>query len=122
MKLPRRALTDQDLTYFAKKLEIPQFRGVFMRDTLPKRMWKKECGIVNMDSVSGEGTHWTAYCKRQNEIIYFDSYGNLPPPPDLIKYFANDGSKIRYNYDMVQNFNSYKCGHYCLLFLYNYCN
>lgn len=36
IQLPRRALTDQDLIYFARKLEIPHFRGVFMRDTPPK--------------------------------------------------------------------------------------
>lgn len=94
-----------------------------MRDTLPKKIRRNECAIVNMDGIEGEGTHWTAYIKRDNEIIYFDSYGSLPPPPELIRYFhsGNESNiELIYNYDVIQNFNSYRCGHYCLLFLYNY--
>lgn len=95
-----------------------------MRDNLPKKIKPEECGIVNLDSRRGKGTHWTAYQKCGTDVIYFDSYGNLGPPQELIKYFLSDGSKkdIKYNYDIVQQFNSYKCGHYCLQFLYKYCN
>lgn len=123
MKLPRRALTDKDLKHYAKKLKIKNFRGVFMKDTLPRKIRRHECGIINMDSDSGSGTHWTAYLKRSNEVVYFDSYGNLPPPIEVIKYFRSDGSytNISFNYDVIQNFNSYRCGHFCLKFLYNYC-
>lgn len=94
-----------------------------MRDNLPRKIWKNECGIVNMDINRGNGTHWVAYIKKQQDILYFDSYGNLQPPVELTEYFQSGGSynDIRYNYDNVQKFNSYKCGHHCLLFLYNYC-
>lgn len=83
------------------KLGFPHFRDVFMKHTLPTKKWKTECGIVNMDSISGEGTHRTAYYKRHQHIIYLDSYENFPPPPELITYFYSDGSdnKIRFNYD-----------------------
>lgn len=123
MKLPRRALTNIDLIKYAKLLLIPNFRGVFMRDTLPLKIRKNECGIVNLDISSGPGTHWTAYMKKNNSIIYFDSYGNLRPPTDLKKYFFSDGSfnKIKYNHDNVQSYNSINCGHLCLKFLYNLC-
>lgn len=92
-----------------------------MRDTLPKKIRNtKECGIVNTDLNVGEGTHWVAYIKNPHEIIYFDSYGNLPPPPELVKYFHTSGNiEILYNYDSVQNANSYNCGQHCLKFLYN---
>lgn len=94
-----------------------------MRDTIPRKVWKNECGIVNMDKQIGDGTHWVAYVKNNQGVLYFDSYGNLQPPIELTEYFRSGAShiSIRYNYDMIQNFNSYKCGHYCLLFLYNYC-
>lgn len=123
MKLPRRALTNIDLTKYAKKLFIPNFRGVFMRDTLPLKIRKNECGIVNLDTSSGAGTHWTAYVKKGGVIIYFDSYGNLRPPNDFKKYVFSDGSfnKIKYNHDNVQKYNSINCGHLCLKFLYNLC-
>lgn len=94
-----------------------------MKDTLPKQIRIHECGIINLDSNIGSGTHWTAYIKYFKEVVYFDSYGNLPPPIEVIKYFKSDGSvtNITFNYDAIQNYNSYKCGHYCLIFLYNYC-
>ena len=41
-------------------LKIPNFRGVFLRNTLPKRPNQKGYGILNLDSSSGRGTHWVA--------------------------------------------------------------
>lgn len=121
MKLPRKALTNFDIIHLIKKLKIPHFRGVFMRNHLPKKVRKFECGIVNLDNYENEGTHWTAYVKRNEEVIYFDSYGNLKPPLELINYFLSDSifNKIRYNYESYQDYNSYVCGQLCLIFLYN---
>lgn len=91
-----------------------------MRDTLPKQIKQNEAGIVNLDAMSGDGTHWTAYKKKGKKVIYFDSYGNLKPPLELRKYFLSDCSsnEVKYNYDTLQSANSYKCGHLCLMFLY----
>ena len=33
----------------AKKLSMDEFRGVFLRDTLPKEAKWNECGILNLD-------------------------------------------------------------------------
>lgn len=94
-----------------------------MRDTLPKKMKKQECGIINLDKSSGSGTHWTAFSRKDNKIQYFDSYGNLKPPKELIRYFKSNGqTDIFYNYDQKQKFNSYNCGQLCLKFLYKVCN
>lgn len=91
-----------------------------MRDNLPKRINENESGIVNMDSKSGRGTHWTAYIKKGWNILYFDSYGHLAPPPELIKYFQSNGPvHVTFNYDHLQT-NSYSCGHHALNFLYKY--
>lgn len=92
-----------------------------MKDKLPKKIGKNECGIVNLDNSIGSGTHWTAYVKKNKYIIYFDSYGNLRPPQELIKYLKSDGgsNKILYNYFNEQKENAYNCGHLCLKFLYN---
>lgn len=35
---------------FVRKLKIPYFRGVYMRDTLQKAPHIKECAILNLDS------------------------------------------------------------------------
>lgn len=119
--MPRRPLTNVDLQTYVKKLMIPCFRGIYMRDSLPKRIRsRRECGIVNLDKMSGPGSHWTAYIKRGGQVKYFDSLGNLKPPKELIKYFGSDGNKnnIYYNHERYQNINSYNCGHLCLMFLY----
>lgn len=89
-----------------------------MRDTLPVRPRKNESGIVNLDSNSGSGTHWVCYIKRGDRVFYFDSFGNLRPPVEVMRYLGSTVD-IRYNYDRQQNFNSVICGHLCLEFLTN---
>lgn len=95
-----------------------------MRDTLPlnSAIWKNEAGIVNLDSIYGQGTHWVCYVKHENKINYFDSFGNLKPPTELINYFSSSIEhpiEISYNYTRKQKLGSVNCGHLCLQFLAN---
>lgn len=115
-------MTNNDLLKYAKLMKIPYFRGVFMRDNLPRKIRTNETGIVNLDNQEGEGTHWTSYIKRGKNVRYFDSIGQLKPPLELIQYFRTDGSNsnIQYNFDKYQSFNSYNCGQQSLKFLYTY--
>lgn len=87
-----------------------------MRNNLPKKPHKMECGIVNLDSSTGPGTHWVAYYKDKNYTEYFDSFGNLQPPREIIQYL---GDNIKYNYNVYQNYDSIICGHLCLQFLFS---
>lgn len=87
-----------------------------MRDDLPKKPWKNECAIVNLDDSTGNGTHWVCFRKKNDEILYFDSYGDLPPPEEIVKYFK--GFQIQYNYTPYQKNNQWNCGHLCLEFLH----
>ena len=91
-----------------------------MRDNLPinNKPWKRECGIINLDNSKGPGTHWIAYSKNHNNIQYYDSFGNLKPPAEVVKYLGN---KLWYNYNKHQQFNTYNCGHLCLKFLSSLC-
>lgn len=87
-----------------------------MRNSLPVDGLKyNELAIVNLDGKSGPGTHWVAYKKYGNDITYFNSFGNLKPPKDLMKYFGID--YIKYNYKTYQKYDTYNCGHLCLKFL-----
>lgn len=88
-----------------------------MRDRLPTSPRKYESGIVNLDESRGSGTHWVAYKKQGPLVMYFDSFGDLRPPMEVIKYF--NGCKIKYNYEKEQDFNTNICGHLCLNFLYS---
>ena len=85
-----------------------------MRDSLPiGGIYQNESGIINLDNAKGSGTHWVAYAKRGNRAIYFDSFGNLRPPNELIRYL--NVSKINYNHTSYQTYT--QSGQLCLQFL-----
>ena len=56
--LPNKPLSNIEIINAVKKLSLDGFRGVFLRDTLSKKAKLNECGILNFDSSSGDGTHW----------------------------------------------------------------
>lgn len=90
-----------------------------MRDRLPDKTLINECVVVNLDSIHGSGTHWVAYCKKKDDIYYYDSFGDLPPPQELVKYFGSD-SRIHFNYSKYQDYDTSICGQLCLTFLDNF--
>ena len=97
-------------------MQIKHFRGVFMRDELNnKAPWKVEKGIINLDSKDGPGTHWVAYYKNGMLVKYFDSFGDLRPPKEVLNYFKK--CLVIYNKIAFQSFKDYSCGHLCLAFL-----
>ena len=57
MVLPDKPLTNFEILNVVNKLGIPNFRGVFLQDVLPKKSLKKECGILNLGDSSGNGSH-----------------------------------------------------------------
>ena len=111
--LPNKPLSNIELLEAARKLKIPNFRGVSLRDILPTTPKKKECGILNLDDTTGSGTHWVAWYKNGTEKKYFDSYG-LQPPNELVDYLH---SPILYNTERVQPYDQVFCGHLCLYVL-----
>lgn len=116
--MPARALYDHEIIKFAKQLKIPYFRGVFMRDALPLYPKKNESAVVNLDDSTNYGTHWVCYAKRGNQVKYYDSFGDLRPPLEIIRYMGKN-CQIYYNVHPEQKFNESSCGRYCLKFLYN---
>lgn len=92
-----------------------------MRDLLPDKCNKTECGIINLDSVFSTGTHWTCYFKNNNHAVYFDSYGDANPPKELVKYL--NVSNLEYNTDRIQRYEDPPiCGHLCLEVLRQHSN
>src|SRR5688572_31713950 len=111
--LPNKPLTNFELLDAAKKLNILNFRGVFVRDELPKKPRRNECGILNLDDSNGPGKHLVNFSKNGKDKIYFDSYG-LSPPTELLKYL---GGQVYYNSERIQPDNEVFCGHLCLYVL-----
>ena len=116
-------LTNIELERYAS--DIPHFRGVFMRDTLPKRIRKNERGIINLDSSKNQGSHWISYARVQKTknskpiVYYFDSFGDLKPTSEMVKYFKSNGKDvdIKYNHKQYQSYGTSNCGQLCLKFL-----
>lgn len=117
MKIPNKPLSQYDLMKYVNELKIPNFKGIYMRDTLPKiyNKNKKECGILNLDSIKGSGTHWTCWIKNHDNLCYyFDSFG-VEPPLEFENYMKRD---IIFSTYQIQKFNDVICGHLCLAVLY----
>ena len=55
--IENKALSNHELIEYIKQLKIKHFRGVFMRDGLPKKKRTKECGIVNLADSLSDGTN-----------------------------------------------------------------
>ena len=76
--LPNKPLLNLEIIEASKMLSLYGFRGVFLRDTLPKKAKLNECDILNLESSSGEGKHLVIWFKRSKDKLYFDSYGMKP--------------------------------------------
>ena len=83
ISLPNKPLSNLEIIDAAKMLSVNGFRGVFLRDTLPEKAKLNECGILNLDSSSGDGTHWVMWFKKVKDKFFLDSYG-VQPPSELI--------------------------------------
>ena len=117
-----RGLTNIELYRYVSELNIDNFRGVFMRDTLPEKPSHKECGIVNFNTSHEPGSHWVCYFRDGQQRIYFDSFGQ-PTLDEVQKYLKSKKeyemgkSIIQRNTDIVQHTNTHVCGHLCLFVL-----
>ena len=85
----------------------------FCETLILQRTKLNECGILNLDSSSGDGTHWVMSFKKGKDNFYFDSYG-VQAPSELIAYLK---SPIFYNSERVQQNGELFCGHLCLFAL-----
>lgn len=65
-----------DLEEVGKRNLGNKFKGVFAADTIPKKLKKDQCMIVNTDTLQEGGEHWTAVKRDKNHgYIGFDSFG-----------------------------------------------
>ena len=72
-RIPDKPLTNIELSTYERELEIPHFRGVFMRGTLPLYPFNIESGIANLNTANQAGSHWLCYYRNKTDRIYFDS-------------------------------------------------
>ena len=115
VSIPDKPLPNIERTTYARELEIPHFRGVYMRDTLPLYPFNIESGIVNLNTSNQAGSRWVCYYHNKADRIYIDLYG--PIIPVEIQRYLKTGSEfdrgkevIQRNADIVQAANTSVCG------------
>ena len=77
-------LSNFDLLNWIDYLRIPNFKGIFSRDS-KNHLHKTGSCIINLDDGIGPGTHWVATFIADDFISYFDSF-SLPPPQEFVDY------------------------------------
>ena len=106
-------ISNFDILEWINYLGIPDFKGIFSRDS-KDHLHKTGCCIINLDDSVGNGTHWVATQIKKNSVIYFDSF-SMPPPTEFVNYAEKIGKEIIHNYGHpIQNLESVRCGYYCL--------
>ena len=81
--MPPHTLTNFEIKVYYEN--DSKFNGVYSRDNLPKII-KNAAYVINLDEYTDVGTHWIALCVKNNEVIYFDSFG-VEHVPKEIKIF-----------------------------------
>jgi hypothetical protein len=95
------------------------FLGVFARDELPSNIIKYPASLIlNNEKKNQPGEHWIALFITKNNCYFFDSFGNRPQYYRLYSYLKKFSKKIIYNNQVIQDYDSHYCGHYCLYFLF----
>ena len=89
-----------------------------MKDALPNKIKRSECGIINLENSESGGSHWVAYynCPTYPRVEYFDSFGVIPPPL-VEKYLSTSNKCVAFNTTQYQPLESILCGWFCLLFV-----
>ena len=115
IELPLDTLYSDDILYYAEKLQIPNFIGVFMSDELPTSSLQEESGVLNLQNHTNIGSHWIAWRKSENNAWYFDSYSE-PPDSGLKAHLGK--IEIKQSAITVQKDTTKECGSQCLFVLY----
>ena len=116
--IPDRPLTNIDFSTYARELEIPLFRGVFLRNKLPPYPFN----IVNLNTCDQSGSHRVCYYRNGSDRFYFDSYGQITPL-EIQRYlktgseFKRGAELMQRNKDIVQAAYTSVCGHVYLFVL-----
>ena len=64
--------------------------------------------VINLDEYTDLGTHWIALYVKNNEAIYFDSFGVEHVPKGIKRLIGNKSTKT--NIFRIQVENSIMCG------------
>ena len=97
---------------------VKGFNEAFSRNNLPKL--KISAYAINLDHSENTGTHWVVIFVKQNEVIYFDSFGVEYISKEIIKRIEHiflEDKNIKTSIFRIQGNSSIMCGYFCILFI-----
>ena len=92
----------------------PRFNGVYSGDNLLKTI-KNGAYVINRDEYEDVGTHWIVLHAKNNEVIYFDSFGVQHFPKEIKRFIGH--KDIKTNIFRIQAYNSIMCGYFYIGFV-----
>ena len=92
----------------------PRFNGVYSRDNLPKTI-KNGAYVINLDEYAEVDTHWIALYVKNNEVIYFDSFGVEHVSEEIKRFIGH--KNIKTNIFRIPEESSIMCGYFCTGFI-----
>ena len=110
--MPLHPLTDFEIEDYFK--DEPRFNGVSSRNNLPKTI-KNGGYVINLDHSKNTETNWVVLFVKNNEVIYFDSFGVEHILREIKKIIGN--KDIKTNIFRIQAYDSIMCGYFCILFI-----
>ena len=81
---------------------------------MPKAI-KNEAYVINIDKYADVGTHWIALYVKNNEFIYFGSFGVERVTNEIKRFIGHKNTKT--NIFRMQADNSIMCGYFCIRFI-----
>ena len=99
------------IKYYKINLDLMVFT---LRDNLPNKI-KDGTYVTNLDEYSDIGIHWILLYVKNNDITYFDSFGVVHIPKEIIKLIGR--KNVIVNVFRIQAFDSIMCGYFCIGFI-----
>ena len=97
---------------------VPNFLGVFSRDTLPQPKSLPFSLIANTDKRVESGTHWIAiFVDKSGRGEYFDSYGRKPFNKEFVQFLKKFSSNYTFNRTQLQCITCVTCGEYSCAYI-----
>ena len=88
---------------------------VFILEIIYLKIIKNEAYVINLDEHADVGTHWIALYPKNNEVIYFDSFGVEHIPKEIKRFIGHKDNKT--NIFRIQAHNSIMCVYFCIRFI-----
>jgi len=111
---PVHSLTNFEILHYSKLVGLPI--DCMAKNMTPKTIKNNTGLIVNLNDLGEKGSHWVCAVRKNNQCLYYDSYGVIHMPKQLEKCLLKSvgADNIFVSNGQNQYLVSIMCGYYCL--------